>query len=60
MPLFYFLIYLALCIVIGLAGKRLPLGFNGLFLLSFFLSPLVGIILLILLSTISANQPQAK
>lgn len=60
MPFFYFLLYLILCMVIGLVGKKLPLGFNGLFLLSFFLSPIVGILLLILLSTFNPNQSQPK
>lgn len=52
--------YLLLCMVIGLAGRKQPLGFNGLFLLSFFLSPVVGIILLILLSTFTAEHSQSK
>lgn len=60
MPFFYFLMYLLLCMVIGLAGRKQPLGFNGLFLLSFFLSPVVGIILLILLSTFTAEHSQSK
>jgi len=60
MPFFYFLIYLVLCAAIGFAGKKQPLGFNGLFLLSFFLSPVVGIILFILLSAFRAEPSQSK
>ncbi|MCK9395624.1 MAG: hypothetical protein M0Q44_08535 [Methylobacter sp.] len=60
MPFFYFLIYLILCLTIGLVGKNQPLGFNGLFLLSFFLSPVVGIILLILLSAFTVEHSQSK
>lgn len=60
MPFFYFLIYLVLCAFIGLVGKKQPLGFNGLFLLSFFLSPVVGVLLLILLSAFTAERSQSK
>jgi hypothetical protein len=53
MPLFYFFVYLLMCALIGISGKKLPLGFSGFFILSFFLTPLVGIILLALLSMYS-------
>lgn len=48
-----FLAYLALCLVIGMLGQRLPLGFIGLFLLSVFLTPAVGLILLIVMFAVS-------
>lgn len=60
MPFFYFLMYLLLCVIIGLIGKKLPLGFNGLFLLSLFLSPVVGIIIIILLSSFTVEHSQSK
>lgn len=45
----YFLAYLALCVLVGLMGRTLPLGFIGLFLISFFMSPAVGVLLLVVM-----------
>jgi len=40
----YFLLWLILSILVGAAGKSRNIGFWGGFLLSLFLSPLVGVI----------------
>lgn len=47
---FYYLLYLTMCILIGAIGRKLPLGFVGFFILAFFFSPLIGIILLVVLA----------
>jgi hypothetical protein len=57
MPIFYFLLYLVFCMAIGLVGRSMPLGFAGFFLISFFLTPLVGIVLLVV-SIPCAPRPQ--
>lgn len=49
MAIIYVLAYLGFCIVIGLAGRNLALGFAGLFLVSVFLTPATGLVLLVLL-----------
>lgn len=56
MPLFYFLIYLLFALIIGIVGRKLPLGFIGFFLISFFLTPAVGILLLIALAVSSQRS----
>lgn len=52
----YFLGYVASCILIGLIGQNLALGFTGFFLISFFLSPPVGVILLVVMYAQSFGQ----
>ena len=49
MPFLQLLMYLTLCAFIGLGGKKLPLGFGGFFLISFFFTPPIGLLILILL-----------
>ena len=44
------------CILIGLIGQNLALGFTGFFLISFFLSPPVGVILLVVMYAQSPGQ----
>lgn len=56
MPFLQLLVYLLLCVIIGFAGKKLPIGFGGFFLLALFLTPPVGLLLLILLQAFS-KQP---
>jgi len=41
------IIYLALCIVVGLAGRRRPIGFVGYFVLSLLLTPIVPLLFLL-------------
>ena len=41
-----FLLYLGLCLLIALVGRSRPFGFWGYFFSSFFLTPLVGCLLL--------------
>ena len=41
-----YLVYLGLCLLIALVGKSRPFGFWGYFFSSFFLTPLVGCLLL--------------
>jgi uncharacterized membrane protein len=41
-----FLVYLGLCWLIALVGRRRPFGFWGYFFSSFFLTPLIGCLLL--------------
>ncbi len=53
---FYFLIYIFLCFLIGYSGKERKIGFGISFLVSLFLTPLVGFILTIL----SSNKAQAE
>jgi hypothetical protein len=52
----YFLSYVVVCILIGLIGRGLVLGFIGLFLISFFLSPPVGIVLIVIMYAQSLAQ----
>jgi hypothetical protein len=42
-----FLVYLGLCLLIAMVGKTRPFGFWGYFFSSFFLSPLIGCLLLL-------------
>jgi hypothetical protein len=49
MPPLYALLYVGFCALIALAGRRLPPGFIAFFLISIFLSPVTGLILLILM-----------
>jgi hypothetical protein len=49
MPPPYALLYVGFCALIALAGRRRPPGFIAFFLISIFLSPLAGLILLILM-----------
>ena len=42
-----FIIYVFLCSLVGAAGSKQPIGFMGYALLSFFTSPLVGLIVLL-------------
>jgi len=43
----YFLLYLAICIFIGLLGKNRKFGFWGYFFGSLLLTPLLGLLLVI-------------
>ena len=42
----FYLIYLALCLLIAIVGRNRPFGFWGYFFSSLFLTPLVGCLLL--------------
>ena len=50
MPPPYALLYVGFSALIALAGRRRPPGFIAFFLISIFLSPLAGLILLILVA----------
>ena len=56
MPFLQLLFYLLLCVIIGVAGKKLPIGFAGFFLISLFLTPPVGLLILILLQVFHKEQ----
>ncbi|MFT4929435.1 MAG: hypothetical protein ACI8WB_005568 [Phenylobacterium sp.] len=45
----FFLLYIFLCFIVGAAGKKQPLGFVGYFLISVFLTPSVGLIILLVM-----------
>ena len=51
MIFFLAMLYINLCLIIGVIGRKLPLGFMGFFLLSLVLSPLLSLILLIVMSS---------
>ena len=42
----WFICYLFLCCLVGAAGSRQPIGFLGYTLLAFFISPIIGLIVL--------------
>ena len=43
----FFFLYIFLCLIVGAAGKSQPLGFAGYALLSFFLTPSIGLLILL-------------
>ncbi|WP_018694098.1 hypothetical protein [Algicola sagamiensis] len=62
MALIYFVFYVLFCCAIGAAGKEQPLGFVGYALISFFLTPPVGlaVLLVMLLYTKAAAKQQVE
>lgn len=42
----WFICYVFLCCLVGAAGSKQPIGFLGYAILSFFISPIVGLIIL--------------
>lgn len=46
----YFLLYVLLCLLVGLAGKNQPFGFIGYAFMSFFLTPVVAVAILLVLT----------
>ena len=46
----WFIAYIFLCMFVGLVGRNQPIGFLGYSILSFLLSPITGLVVLLLLS----------
>jgi hypothetical protein len=57
----WFITYVFLCSLVGAAGSNQPIGFLGYTLLSFFISPIVGLIVLLIFKLYAkASSHQAK
>ncbi len=51
------LIWIGICVVIGLLGRKKPFGFWFYFLLSLLLSPVVGLVVVLLMK--EQRQPES-
>jgi FtsH-binding integral membrane protein len=57
------IVYVLFCILVGICGSQRRMGFTGTFILSFFLTPLVILIILLLTGTsqrAETRQSQGK
>ncbi len=60
--LFYWVIYLSFCAVIGLLGRATPFGFAGYFVFSVIFTPIAGALLMLVLAfyTRAAKRKKQK
>ena len=49
----WFLVYILLCLIVGSAGSKQPIGFYGYTLLALFLSPFIALVILLVFSVYS-------
>jgi len=55
-----FLVYVGLCFLIAVVGRKRPLRFWGYFISSLFLTPLVGLLLLVAAGRNRVRHPDYK
>ena len=53
-----FILYFGLALLVGVAGKNRRIGFGMAFISALFLSPLIGIIIVLLSKTKKERKPQ--